>query len=569
VNNLRYAVCIAAFLTSVFLTAPLFALSQQTLTNDITYYRRVCKEQHLDANGRSYILTRIQNKYAGSSINLEPLRAEFRKLKEASAAPANKPKAHVANGRGTVDRLLVSEAPQESRITVIARGITRHNYFLLRDPEPGRAGKIVLDLYGADNRLAAKARDVVLRNGLFSRVRTAQFDESTVRVVADLRADAPYRVEKGNGRWIIVADKQQPAPTAGAPAADDSGFMTASLAPAAGVTAGTPPPPVPVPAPVPAPEEQTDEESIDEPAPLPAPRKPTAAKQTSSPAQAPLERGTTATYRIETGDVLGVSIFPADELSRESVVQLDGTIPFPLIGTIKAKGLTPHQLEDEMRRALSRYLSNPQVAVTVKQFSRRQIFVTGEVRSVGTFSYKENMRLMEFISSAGGFTENANRKEVKVFRGTADKKKVFTIDVEEIIRSGDFSRDFQLEPGDIVEVAQGKLRVAILGDVHQPGYLDYKEGLHLLELISQAGGFLETAQLNKVNILHEGKGGTENVTLVNLKDILSGKKADVPIRHGDTVYVPRKGIASANWFATNILPWLSLISLVLVIGSGV
>lgn len=274
-------------------------------------------------------------------------------------------------------------------------------------------------------------------------------------------------------------------------------------------------------------------------------------------------------YSIEAGDVLGISASPADELSRELVVQADGKISFPLIGAVQATGLTPAQLSSQLERSFSRFISSPKMSVSVKRFSRRQVFVTGEARKVGAFDYKENLRLLEFISSLGGFTESANRREVKIYRGPATQRRTHTVNVDEIISSGDFSNDFLLEAGDIVEISKSG-RIAILGDVNDPGYYDYHDNLRLLELISLAGGFKDTAELGKVNVIHPAEAGRDqSITKVNLKKILSGRQKDITIASGDTVYVPKKPIASANWFVSNILPWLSLVSLGIVISAGI
>jgi polysaccharide export outer membrane protein len=274
-------------------------------------------------------------------------------------------------------------------------------------------------------------------------------------------------------------------------------------------------------------------------------------------------------YVIETGDILTIAVFPTEELSREIAVQTDGSIPFPLIGSIQAKGLTTKQLEKSLAKKLGRYVSNPQISVIVKQFSHHQVLITGEVHSVGAFNYRENIHLMEFISAAGGFTDVANRKEIKIYRGPPENRKTFTIDVEDIIRTGDFSKDFLLEPGDIIEVPKGQSRISLLGEIRSPGYYDFHVNMRLVDLISQAGGFTDNANISNVTIIHTEASGLRRTVKVNLKKILSGTQNDVEIQTGDTVYLPRKALASSNLFATSILPWITLISLVIVIRGGV
>jgi polysaccharide export outer membrane protein len=251
------------------------------------------------------------------------------------------------------------------------------------------------------------------------------------------------------------------------------------------------------------------------------------------------------------------------------MVQPDGNIAFPLIGSVSAKGNNSVQLASALQASLRKYVTNPKVKVTVKKFSGMQIFVTGEVRSVGSYNYNENLKLLQFISSIGGFTSEANRQAIKIYRGSQDKRKTFTVNIEDVINSGDLSKDFVLQPGDIVEVTKGSAKVAILGDIRSPGYYDLKENMRLLELISLAGGFTDNAKIGKVSIINEYDINTpKKVREVNLNKILAGKQDDVAIKKGDTVYIPKTNIASANWFLSNIMPWLSLISVVFVLSGN-
>ena len=176
---------------------------------------------------------------------------------------------------------------------------------------------------------------------------------------------------------------------------------------------------------------------------------------------------------------------------------------------------------------------------------------------------------MEFISSIGGFTDAANRKEVKIYRGPPTKRQVHLVDVEDLIKSGDFTKDFLLEPGDIIEVQKGQPRIAILGEIKVPGYYDYKENMHLVDLVSSAGGFTDNAKITDVSIIHPSPDNKMTVVKVNLKKILSGKDRDVAVLSGDTVFFPKGTVASGSLFITNIMPWITLLTLVFAVRGGI
>ncbi|MFN3967010.1 MAG: SLBB domain-containing protein [Endomicrobiia bacterium] len=270
-------------------------------------------------------------------------------------------------------------------------------------------------------------------------------------------------------------------------------------------------------------------------------------------------------YKIEEGDVLNIFVQPANELSRETIVLQDGTIDFPLIGNIKAKGLTAKQLSKVIEDGLSLYVTRPSVSVSIKYFSRRQVFVMGEVVRPGAYEYRENFRLFDLITTAGGFTQLAGTKNIKVHRGEPHSRKTININLDEILRSGDLSKDFVLEPGDIVEVPRQPKKISVIGEVRNPGNYDWKEDMFVLDAVSIAGGPSDLAKLGSVKIFRETQESRKTFE-VNLRKVMSGNtRFDKKLEPGDIVFVPKKTLASGQWFVNTLLPWLSLISLVLVI----
>ncbi len=205
-------------------------------------------------------------------------------------------------------------------------------------------------------------------------------------------------------------------------------------------------------------------------------------------------------YKIEQGDILSIKVYPAEEFSRETVVLQDGTIDFPLVGNIKAKGLTPSQLSKFIEDALSLYVRNPSVSVSIKYFSRRQVFVMGEVVKPGSYEYRDKYRLFDLITTAGGFTQFAGTKNIKVHRGQPQDRKTITVNLDEILRTGDFSKDFILDPGDIVEVPRQPKKVSVIGEVRTPGNYDWKEDMFVLDAVSISGGPTDLAKLSSVKI---------------------------------------------------------------------
>lgn len=156
-------------------------------------------------------------------------------------------------------------------------------------------------------------------------------------------------------------------------------------------------------------------------------------------------------YKIGVGDLLQIEVYDEPDLTKEVRVLTDGTLSFPLLGTIDAAGLTISGLETEIKRGLGeRFLVNPQVTVFVKEFS--SIYVFGEVKNPGSFPLVGKMTVFEAITRAGGFTEVANPSKVKVIREEGGKEVSFTVNIQALTQKGDLSQDRELKAKDRVIV---------------------------------------------------------------------------------------------------------------------
>ena len=145
-------------------------------------------------------------------------------------------------------------------------------------------------------------------------------------------------------------------------------------------------------------------------------------------------------YLLDTGDRLRIFVYGQPNLSRGYTVDHDGNVSVPLIGNVRARGLTTRQLEGALRSRLGQqYVKDPQVNVDVQQ--NRPFFILGEVRTPGQFPYVSGMTVEMAVAIAGGFGDRANERKSRVSRRIGA--------ITEII---EVAHDFELEPGDTVYV---------------------------------------------------------------------------------------------------------------------
>ena len=155
-------------------------------------------------------------------------------------------------------------------------------------------------------------------------------------------------------------------------------------------------------------------------------------------------------------DVFEVRVYGEKELTGLYRASPDGTIDFPLVGTITVAGMVPNAVASHIRLRLQEgYIRNPYVTVYVKEYNSKKVFVLGQVQKPGTFNFRERMNIVQAIALAGGFTPIAERNETLVTRIVDGKESGFPVPVEKI--SVGLAPNFLLAPGDIVFVPESLL----------------------------------------------------------------------------------------------------------------
>jgi polysaccharide biosynthesis/export protein len=161
----------------------------------------------------------------------------------------------------------------------------------------------------------------------------------------------------------------------------------------------------------------------------------------------PAESADVGPYKIGRDDVLDVLVWKEQQLSGRIRVASDGTIMLPLIGQVKAAGLTTNELQTDLTARFARYVHDPKVTVRVFDPASRVFYVLGEVTKPGMYKLMSGEVLSQALAAAGGPTEYANLRKIKLIRRTGDQQVEMTINY-----SGDLSADVPLERGDTITV---------------------------------------------------------------------------------------------------------------------
>ena len=247
-------------------------------------------------------------------------------------------------------------------------------------------------------------------------------------------------------------------------------------------------------------------------------------------------------YRIGPGDLLEIKVFELEQLSQTVRVSEDGSITLPLLGQVMVEGLTQEGTAIRVANLLAqRYVKNPQVTVFIKEYKSKQVAVIGAVDKPGSYELVGRRNLLQMISAAGGFTDQAGDEIYVLREGQKGDTQSIRIDLRDLVVNGNQALNIAIEPNDVINVpVDREIKVFVFGRVTQPGALKFKlsEKVTLLKAIAQAGGWAEGAKQSAVVITRKDKAGKETQIRVNVKDIISGKRQDIVLQEGDVVFVP-------------------------------
>ncbi len=268
-------------------------------------------------------------------------------------------------------------------------------------------------------------------------------------------------------------------------------------------------------------------------------------------------------YRIGRNDILDITVWQSPDLTKTVSVDSDGTITYPILGSLPAAGLSPQDLEKTIKDRLSQgYVKDPQVTIAVKEYNSKQILVFGEVVKPGLYKLKGKIPLLELLFLVGGTKQDAKRMTViRAANVTEDavptallptsenagneenSSQAIEVDLIGLLSKGNLSQNIMIAPGDTIYVSSGTgERYYVLGQVAQPGPYEWVQEITVLEAIKAAGGPTEKGALNRIQV-RQNRGEQQQVIKMNVVDIMKGKKKDdTVVQAGDVVIVPESWI---------------------------
>lgn len=279
--------------------------------------------------------------------------------------------------------------------------------------------------------------------------------------------------------------------------------------------------------------------------------------------QQPAPSSASRNYILGPGDQITLVVPALAEDFTDKTFRIDGSgdLALPVIGDLRAGGLTVQALQDDVKGRLSSILQKPDVVITVNEFASQPVSVLGSVTLPGMRQLQGHKTLFEVLSLSGGFRGDAGTT-VEITRDlemgpiplpgvTVSSNGQFTVAVVKLKNIMNASAENILVlPGDTVFVPRADVVYAVGSVVKPGGYTIGEDGiLSALQMVSLAGGVQRNAAVEKAKILRLVPGSSADRTqiTINIKRLMAGRLPDVPLQANDILFIPNSGAKTAGF----------------------
>ena len=155
-------------------------------------------------------------------------------------------------------------------------------------------------------------------------------------------------------------------------------------------------------------------------------------------------------YTIGSGDILEISVWKEEDLSKTYAVRMDGRISVPLLGDIEVNNKTISQLTTHLEEKFQKVVTAPTVSIILVESRSRRYYIIGKVAQSGEYNIDRPITVLQAIAKSGGFQEWAKKDKIKIVRQQNDKHEIIMFDYEALAEDGDLDQDLYLQPGDTI-----------------------------------------------------------------------------------------------------------------------
>jgi polysaccharide export outer membrane protein len=245
-----------------------------------------------------------------------------------------------------------------------------------------------------------------------------------------------------------------------------------------------------------------------------------------------------ADYLIGEGDTLSISVWGEKALSLDVIVRPDGKITIPAVGEVMAANLTVNDLQATLTEKIRKIVKSPIVTVMVGEITNNKVYLFGGGVKLGVFTLAQRTSLLQLLCQIEDVRKADLKKSYLLRMGKKIKEDFFKLYIQ-----GDTKEDIFIEANDIIYIpANVNKNVYVMGAVNTPKFIEYRDGLTVVEAILEAGGFTKYASPNDT-IIYRKDGSREITISVKIKKLVNnGDLTQNPhLQPGDYIVV-KEGI---------------------------
>jgi len=268
-------------------------------------------------------------------------------------------------------------------------------------------------------------------------------------------------------------------------------------------------------------------------------------------------------YLVGIGDILGIAVYARPDLSttgqgKGSRVDGSGNIHLPLVGTVKAAGLSVSAIRANVESSLKKFVQDPSVVVEVVEYRSKPLYLMGQFRAPGVYYMDRPLTFLQGISLGNGFDGAANLRGVRLLRNN----QIAPIDIYSLILDGRIDQNVWLRPGDTVFIPDNRNQnVFVFGAVGKPGPIPMAQGrMNILEALAVADPRNVGSDIENVRIIRSLTTTSGELLVVDVARIRRGETVPLQLMEGDIVYVPKNIFGTWNDALAEMLPTLQAIS---------
>lgn len=272
-------------------------------------------------------------------------------------------------------------------------------------------------------------------------------------------------------------------------------------------------------------------------------------------------------YRVGPGDEISISLWQGGMAKvHKVVVAIDGTISIPFFEGVNVNSMTPTEIDNFMTKSMAQFVRQPRVDIEMVKYHSKTATIFGQVRDLqrqptgpGTYFLEGKESLVNFLSRVGGPTDRADITQVQIIRGG----KVVKLNLERAIQQADWRENAIIDDGDTIFVPsmeQAGRRVYVLGEVKNPGIVEFSGEFHILDAVSKSGGFAENVYYQDMRVIRANRDKPLILPVAFNRLLEDGDLTqNLALNDRDVIIIPRSPIANWNKWIQDVSPSLNLL----------